>query len=218
MPKVKLPRNSPSIDMTPMVDLAFLLVTFFMLTTKFRPEEPVKVVMPFSVSDTKIPENVTTISIDSAGRVFWDMDGKDVRPKVLQAVFTKYKLDKTLTTADLSRFAVMGTFGVSVAQLKQYIEGDDLTRKQLSNASPGISMDTLKNDELSDWISSGLAYAQADYAEKKAKNENMKPPRFAIKADGRAKYKVIKQVITLCQKLGIQHFNLITSLKSMPKG
>ncbi len=218
MPKVKLPRNSPSIDMTPMVDLAFLLVTFFMLTTKFRPEEPVKVVMPYSVSDTKIPENVTTISVDSAGRVFWDMDGKDVRPKVLQAVFTKYKLDKTLTTVDLSRFAVMGTFGVSVSQLKAYIEGDDVLRKQMSNASPGIPMDTLKNNELEDWISSGLAYAQADYADKKAKNENMKPPRFAIKADGRAHYKVIKEVIAICQKLGIQHFDLITSLKSMPKG
>src|SRR5580704_1347764 len=136
MPKIKLPRNSPSIDMTPMVDLAFLLVTFFMLTTKFRPEEPVKVVIPFSVSDTKIPENVTTISIDSAGRVFFDMEGKDVRPKVLNAVMEKYKIP--ITTLDMSRFAVMGTFGVPVTELRQYIESDDAMRKIISNASAGI--------------------------------------------------------------------------------
>ncbi|HXP50374.1 MAG TPA: biopolymer transporter ExbD, partial [Bacteroidia bacterium] len=78
MPKIKLPRSSPSIDMTPMVDLAFLLVTFFMLTTKFRPDEAVTVTIPSSVSTTKIPDNVTTVSIDSAGRVFYDMDSKDV--------------------------------------------------------------------------------------------------------------------------------------------
>jgi biopolymer transport protein ExbD len=218
MPKIKLPRNSPSIDMTPMVDLAFLLVTFFMLTTKFRPEEPVKVVQPFSVSDTKIPDNITTLSIDSAGRVFFDMDGKDVRPKVLQAVFQKYKIDNTLTSTDLSRFAVMGTFGVPVTQLKQYIETDDAGRKAMSNASAGIPMDTLhNNDQLVDWVSAGLSYSQQDYAEKLAKHENVKPPRYAIKADGRAKYKVIKQVIDICQKQNIQHFELITSLKSMPK-
>ncbi|MFM1898639.1 MAG: hypothetical protein RL577_879, partial [Bacteroidota bacterium] len=35
MPKVKMPKSSPSLDMTPMVDLAFLLVTFFMLTSSF---------------------------------------------------------------------------------------------------------------------------------------------------------------------------------------
>jgi biopolymer transport protein ExbD len=215
MPKIKLPRNSPSIDMTPMVDLAFLLVTFFMLTTKFRPEEPVKVVIPASVSSTKIPDNVTTLSIDSAGRVFFDMDGKDVRPQVLQAVMTKYKI--SVSAQEISRFAVMGTFGVPVAQLPAYIDADDAQRKAMSNASAGIPMDTLKNNQLRDWVNAALNYAMSDYSEKKAKNENVKPPRYAIKADGRAKYKIVKQVIDICQKEGIQHFNLITTLKSMPK-
>jgi len=203
--------------MTPMVDLAFLLVTFFMLTTKFRPEEPVKVVQPFSVSDTKIPDNVTTLSIDSAGRVFFDMDGKDARPQVLQFVMNKYKIP--ITSLDMSRFAVMGTFGVPVNQLKQYIEADDAQRKAMSNASAGIPMDSLRNNnQLADWVSAGLSFAETDYANKIAKHQNVKPPRYAIKADGRAKYKVVKQVIDICQKFGIQHFNLVTSLKSMPKG
>jgi len=215
MPKIKLPRNSPSIDMTPMVDLAFLLVTFFMLTTKFRPEEPVKVVIPFSVSSTKIPDNATTISIDSAGRVFFDMDGKDVRPRVLQSMMDKYK--QSLTAEDLNRFAVMGAFGVPVNQMKAFIEANDADRKVMSNASAGIPMDTLKNDQLSDWVYAAFTYSLDDYNTKKSKNENVQPPRFAIKADGRAKYKIVKQVIDICQKQGIQHFNLVTSLKSMPK-
>lgn len=218
MPKVKLPRNSPSIDMTPMVDLAFLLVTFFMLTTKFRPEEPVKVVIPFSVTTTKTPENIITLSIDSAGRVFFDMDGKDVRPTVLRAVMTKYKLDNTLTGDDYSRFAVMGTFGVPVNLVKQYIEANDADRKTMSNSSAGIPMDTLhNNNQLVDWVNAAFNYSLSDYNDKVNKNPTMKPPHWAIKADGRAKYKIIKEVIDICQKQGVQHFELITSLKSMPK-
>ncbi len=217
MSKIKLPRNSPSIDMTPMVDLAFLLVTFFMLTTKFRPEEPVKVVIPFSVTTTKLHDNSMTLSIDSAGRVFFDMDGKEVRPKVLQAVFDKYKL--SLTQLDLTRFAVMGTFGVPVAQVKEYIEADDARRKEMSNGSAGIPMDTLhNNNQLQDWVYAGFTYGLADYNEKLSKGQNVKKPYYSIKADGRANYKIVKEVIDICQKQGIQHFDLITSLKAMPKG
>src|SRR6187200_2395830 len=63
MGKVKVQRSSTSIDMTPMVDLAFLLVTFFMLTTKFAPEEPLAVDMPTSVSEIKLPDtDILTIS------------------------------------------------------------------------------------------------------------------------------------------------------------
>ena len=54
MPKVKIPRKSTFIDMTPMVDMAFLLVTFFMLTTQFKPDEPVKVSQPSSISTFKV--------------------------------------------------------------------------------------------------------------------------------------------------------------------
>jgi biopolymer transport protein ExbD len=215
MPKIKIPRNSPSIDMTPMVDLAFLLVTFFMLTTKFRPEEAVQVTIPFSVSQTKLPDNVTTISIDSVGRVFYDMDGKDARGNLLKYMQEKYKaVFPDITADDVARFSILGPFGESMSDMKKYIEGTEEDRKVMNHATPGIPMDTVKDNELADWVNMGLSASLADYNAKKSAGQTVNPPRFAIKADSRAKYKVIKQVIDICQKNGVQHFNLITSIKS----
>jgi biopolymer transport protein ExbD len=71
MPKVKIPRKNISLDMTAMCDMAFLLLTFFMLTTKFKPDEPLVVDTPTSISEIKIPEsNLMVISIGKEGQVF----------------------------------------------------------------------------------------------------------------------------------------------------
>jgi biopolymer transport protein ExbD len=64
MPKFKPHRAGVRVDMTPLVDVAFLLLTFFMLTTQFKPDEYVDVVLPMSHADIKLPEgNVLTICI-----------------------------------------------------------------------------------------------------------------------------------------------------------
>ena len=70
MAKIKISKSNPSLDMTPMVDLAFLLVTFFMLTATSRVTEPVVVDTPSSTSSKLLPENVMLISIDEKGRPF----------------------------------------------------------------------------------------------------------------------------------------------------
>jgi biopolymer transport protein ExbD len=77
MPKIKKKRVRIRIDMTPMVDVAFLLLTFFMLTTVFRPADEVEVILPESNSNLKLPEtNVMTITVAKKGRVFIGFDSQ----------------------------------------------------------------------------------------------------------------------------------------------
>ncbi|HVA99057.1 MAG TPA: biopolymer transporter ExbD [Bacteroidia bacterium] len=210
MPKIKVPRSSPSLDMTPMVDLAFLLVTFFMLTTKFRPDEPVVVDMPSSVSETKLPNNIMTVTVDSAGRVFYDIDGQQVRKNLLQKMGVKYKI--SFTPEELERFAVMTTFGMPIAQLKGYIDESQDQRKTFNQQTKGVPTDSLHN-ELADWINFGRYAAADDYQAKKQAGKPVKDLRFAIKGDGQANYKIVKKVIDIFQDEKVNRFNLVTNLK-----
>ena len=84
MPKrPKKGRVGIRIDMTPMVDVAFLLLTFFMLTTQFRPPTEVEVVLPDSHSAIKLPESdVITVSVAKDGRIFMGVDSQILRAKL----------------------------------------------------------------------------------------------------------------------------------------
>ena len=83
MPKFRPHRQGYRIDMTPLVDVAFLLLTFFMLTTTFKPEEEVTIVLPASHSDFKLPESdVMTINISKDGRVFLGVDSQVLRGRI----------------------------------------------------------------------------------------------------------------------------------------
>ena len=82
MPKVKVPRKSTSVDMTAMCDVAFLLLSFFILTTKFKTEDGVQVVTPKSVS-TKPAEakNVVQVLMDKEGKVYFSVGDDNVSEK-----------------------------------------------------------------------------------------------------------------------------------------
>jgi biopolymer transport protein ExbD len=215
MPKIKMPKGNPSLDMTPMVDLAFLLVTFFMLTASVRISEPVIVDTPSSHSDKLLPDNVILITMDDKGKPFYNINNYDVRVKTLEKMGEQYKI--TFTPKEKERFGKMTSFGVPMSQLKEYINMEDPQRLKVK--SPGIPLDSLHN-ELGDWIQFGRieaakqARAQKDRTEKLGRQFKYEPLRFAIKADGEANYIAVKQVIKVFTDKDIYRFNLITNLEA----
>ncbi|MBK7434060.1 MAG: biopolymer transporter ExbD [Chitinophagaceae bacterium] len=80
MGRAKLPRKSTNIDMTAMCDVAFLLLSFFILATKQKPPEAVTVTAPSSVSHEAAPEKSILITLTKEGKVFL-MIGDDTKKK-----------------------------------------------------------------------------------------------------------------------------------------
>lgn len=195
MGKVKVKRSSTSIDMTPMVDLAFLLVTFFMLTTKFAPEEPMAVDMPSSVSEIKLPDtDILTISISKEGNVFFNMDGKYNREELLDKMGEKYGIQ--FTPDEVKSFSLMSSLGVPIGNLKQFLDMKPEERKLVKQ--PGVPCDSI-NNELADWI-----------VFSRVTNPKL---RIAIKGDRDANYPIVKSVITTLIDRKVNRFNLITNLE-----
>ncbi len=92
MPKIKARRVGVAVDMTPLVDVAFLLLTFFMLTTQFKPPEELEVQLPDSHSAIKLPEkDVMSISFDKEGRVFLGVDKQADMEYIFQSPEARYK-------------------------------------------------------------------------------------------------------------------------------
>jgi len=147
MPKIKMPKSTPSIDMTPMVDLAFLLVTFFMLAASFRSSEPVEVDVPSSISDKIIPENVLLVTVDRGGRAFFNLSDPEARRELLMNMSSKYKIG--LSDEQVEKFTIMTSFGCTMRELPQYIDMSNEERKRLE--TKGIPYDST-NNELKDWI------------------------------------------------------------------
>ncbi|MDX2002045.1 MAG: biopolymer transporter ExbD [Chitinophagales bacterium] len=198
MPKVKIPRKSTSIDMTAMCDVAFLLLTFFMLTTKFKPDEAVVVDTPSSISEVKLPEtDIIQILIDKQGRVFFGIDGQGTRAATLDMMAQKYGV--TFTPEERAKFSLVENFGVPVQQLKQFLALSPTERQKV--AVPGIPIDST-NNQLGFWIQ----YARM----------NNRKFRVAIKGDKQSKYPVVKRVFDVIQERQLNDFYFITSLEDNP--
>jgi len=205
MPRVKVARKSTSIDMTAMCDVAFLLLTFFILTAKPKVEDPTKAEVPFSSKEILVPEdNLATITVGGGGKLFYSVTGSDIRTETLKGMGEKYKVD--FTPEEQARFAVTEVFGVPMANLKSFLDMDAEQKKTYQQ--PGIPADTTGNNELSNWI---LISRKADRA------LHDKDLQIAIKGDRREQYPIINTVIDVLGKQKIFKFSLITDLRPAPK-
>jgi len=211
MPKIKSTARSPHVDMTPMVDLFTLLLTFFLLTATFIPIEPAQITIPNSVSEKTTPEhNLITIFIAPNKNIFFNFDdGKDTayhyRANLLKAMGIQYKT--TFTPQELKKFTKLGTFGMPMKDVKKWLNTEH--PKDAEKMQTGIPMDSIDN-QLAWWVR--MARTVNPYAE------------VAIKADGDVVFPVIKKVLDLVQNNGVNRFNFITTyqkeevgLKDLPK-
>jgi biopolymer transport protein ExbD len=194
MPKVKLPRKSTSIDMTAMCDVSFLLLTFFMLTSKFRPAEVVPIDLPGSRSQIKL-EGVMTISVAKDGAAYFSLSKREDREQLLERMLNKHPEIK-LTQNQMTAFAGLDMFGFSLADMPQILALNPEQYKAYKQT--GIPKDSA-HCELAEWV------LQTRYVDQKMK--------VAVKGDKDSNIKAIKQIIyALTEKADIHKFNLITTL------
>jgi biopolymer transport protein ExbD len=202
MPAHKPKRPSSRVDMTAMCDVSFLLLTFFILTAKMKPNEPVEVVTPTSISERKRPEtDIIQFTIDSKGRVFYDQDNVPARYSLINKLDEKNSLG--LSEAEKKQFSLMGAVGIPLRNMKQFLNASTEEQKKMIDKSPGISLDTANGtSELVQW----LVYGRVS---------NPKA-NVCIKADASVKYPAVNKVITQLKEKDVNKFYLITGLETNP--
>jgi len=205
MPSVKIPRKSTAVDMTPFVDVAFLILTFFIMATKFKPEEPVEIKTPNSVSTKELPESdALQVTFDSTGRVFFSvLSEKDPMVKYNVIKHMNDTRNLGLTEAEMKNFVKAPAIGVPFTGLKQLLAVPAEDHKNVKQ--PGIPLDTL-GGELYYWIRDAVATFSG------------KQLKYLIKGDNEAKYPAFKQVLNAFKKNEIFKFQMITMLEDAPAG
>lgn len=207
MPRIKVARKSTAIDMTAMCDVAFLLLTYFILAATAAVPEPLSVDTPASTVTMPLPDtDVATITV-GRGKAFFGVPGQPIRKRTLEKMSKIYGVK--FTEEELKRFSLIESFGVPIGNLKQLIslKGDERNKAGLQ---PGIPTDSIgiRPSELYDWIK------QARYATKELHNADL---RISIKGDSKEEYPGIKKIIDILQSQEINKFSLITSLRKETK-
>lgn len=206
----KVAKKSTWVDMTAFVDLSFLILTFFMLATKFKPPEVIKIQNPHSVSSANQPEkDVFKVSFDKDGKVFIsfspDKEGQE-KAQLTAEVLNRQK-GLGLTPAEIVTFKKfsVGGIGVPVSQLKSFLALTDAQYKEFSQ--PGIPVRDTLNNQLNDYLNALLTGTGG-----------RKPENVMLNGDNGTEYPYFKNVLAAFKKNGIFSFKLITALEGVPAG
>jgi biopolymer transport protein ExbD len=191
--------------MTPFVDVAFLILTFFIMATKFKPPEPVEVTTPNSVSTQELPEsNALLITIDKEGKVYFTVlseKDKTIYDEVINTINSSRNLG--LTDAEKRNYRKTYMVGVGFGQLKQLL---DIPAEQQNNLKQtGMPIDTTGGD-LTYWVQA----AKSAFAGTRL--------QYLVKGDNMSKYPVFKNVLGALKKNDVYKYNLITAPEDAPSG
>lgn len=205
MPKIKIPRKSTSVDMTAMCDVAFLLLTFFILATKQKPPEVLAVQTPSSVSSKAVPDKSIIITLTKDGKAFLMLGDETKKADILNNINTSKGLN--LSGAELAKWNKTEFIGLPLNQIKNSLA---LSSPIAAEKLPGIPTDST-NNEISDWMRSITnVYAGGD----QSKLEQM----ILVKGDNAALYPVFKNIKEAFKKNDIFKFRIVTNGETVPVG
>ena len=205
MPKVKIPRKSTAVDMTAMCDVAFLLLSFFILATKQKPPEVLSVQVPGSVSSKVAPDKAILVTLTKDGRTFLMLGDDTKKADILANVNLTKGLG--LSPAELQKWGKQQFIGQPLGQVKGSLaqSGEPDPAKM-----PGIPTDST-NNEMVDWIRSvSNVYAGGDM---KALQEML-----LVKGDNDALYPRFKNIKEAFKKNEIFKFRIVTNGEAPPIG
>lgn len=207
MARPKIARKSTIVDMTAMCDVAFLILAFFILTTKPKPSEAVPVQTPTSVAPKFVPDkNVVMISMNNEGHVYLSVsdDAADRAKKkdMLQDINQRNNLG--LTPVEIASLVKAPFIGVPLAQLKaqSHLTPDQMTSKVL----PGIPVQDTTNNQMTEWIRAATNAYQGSHMD------------LVLKGDNVAKYPVLKNILTAFKNNDQFKFQMVTNQANVPQG
>jgi biopolymer transport protein ExbD len=207
MRRAKLARKSTSIDMTAMCDVAFLLLSYFIIVAHFKKPEKIEITNPGSVY-TKIIEstNFVMITLDKTGKVYFSVSDPNISQK--EAIIDRINTSRNLGLTDAEKANFVKTQGAYIAvpfsQLKGFLQRDPSQLKNLS--LPGIPVADSLHNELTEWVAAAVsAFA------------NLKM-NLLVNGDNAAKYPSFGGVLLAMKKNDQNKFNLVTTPASAPAG
>lgn len=206
MPKVKLPRKSTVVDMTAMCDVAFLLLTFFILATKQKPAEVLAVQTPSSISAKAAPDKSIMITMIADGRVFLTLGDETKKQDILEDINKVRGLG--LTSAELNKWGKQEFIGLPLGQIKSYLNSTEPIQPA---KMPGIPVQDSTNNEMIDWMRSVTnVYAGSD--------QNELQQMLLVKGDNEALYPMFKNIKLAFKKNEIYKFRIVTNGEAIPVG
>jgi len=241
--KKKPKKHSTNIDMTPMVDLMCLLITFFMLTTAFSKPKVMEITMPEKNDDippeqqTKVRDPINII-MSGEDKVYWYIGMADPKkpplPELIKTDYSKDGIRKMLLQKNKAVFKKVEAINEEYKKgtLKMTTEYLDFRKAELSKMIDEGKADAAsvnkKIAEIQDQFNKNDKDLNKEFHEWKIrelkKDKTLKPPVILIKADEYAKYKNIVDIIdemAICNIAGYAVVDIspveLDMLKTAPK-